>query len=1357
MSNKRQDELKKRLDALNLPDEPDGQEGALSFIPPASSLAPEGGVLETPQEERGLRLEGDRWIVTRTPLTPFGWGVLRSLRTQVFPGSEDLPAMLAAAAQYQRQRFLLEAIASEAARWDEEEVALVRDVLEQTALALEHADLFRRIQAALNETERMYRGTTAINQASTYEEVLAALREFTIVGQDALYVSLTWFEPPMTREQQPEWMRRLAYWKAHDAVPDLPERVEFGTMAVGDETPTLEPVVVVHPNVETDPNVHPAVRQVTLFLGGRCALWAPFTLGESMLGFLYAAYPEEKRFSEAEQRILQALVTQASARLSTLYLGEQTRQALEETERLYKAAVAISEADTYQQLLDVLREYTLFGKESPSYMAIVLFEPSLTEERRPEVLYTPAYWTTLPEVPIPERAPFAAFSTGEESPFRPGMILVHEDVETDPTVHPPVREVVRALGGRAVVILGLSVGMEMLGFAYAVYPQPRTFPEGEMRFLATLASHLAVRVQSMRLTEEMRHLLNLTERLYEASAALNQSRTLEEVLETLEHYTVLGRDSLGTLLVTFDPPLREKGGEFRGYLATHRLHQTKAEEYLQPCVVTGDDVQYLRDLFLRFSTHRLTDLRGTPLGDYLNEYVLRQGLSAQSALFVPLWVGDEVVGVVVGLYEHPFDLGEEEAQELLALQAQVAVRVDGLLHHERAQNLAQQLRTVAEIARDIGAALSVQELLDKAVELIRERFDLYHVSVFLLDPQGLYAEVQASTGPAGEVMKRSGHRLAVGSPSVVGQAVAQGRPVVVNAVEQSPIYRPNPLLPETQSEAAIPLKVGERILGALDVQSTRKFAFTETSVQVFQLLADQLAIAVESARAYDLSRRALEEMRRADELKTQFLANMSHELRTPLNSIIGFSRIILKGIDGPITEQQRQDLEAIYNAGQHLLGLINDILDLSKIEAGKMELVFEEVDLKEVLEGVLSTTRGLLKDKPVELRVDIAPELPPISADAKRIRQILLNVLSNAAKFTEKGFIRVQMRPTVSRVGLREVLIVVEDTGPGIPKEAQERLFTPFYQADAAITRAVGGTGLGLAITRHLVELHGGRIWIESEEGQGTKVFITLPVTTGEAARAAFTVVFDVESHVETYREYFGPKGYRVVGTLDPKEFQARVLALNPFALVINPFLPDRQGLQLLYQLQVTEETRRAPTLLATLVEERRLFLPPFVGFYTKPIEDTDLAFLQMWARASGHTGPMRLLVVERDTAHAENLQALQKRLVDVEMDIVATYNEAFERFRQGNYQAAMVDLLAGGDMTAFLNLVLRQTEAGETPFPVVGVMDRVLTPETWGLLDLLVRQWWRSYMYSLDDGLAQMERYFAYFNLLQREQPMSA
>lgn len=297
-----------------------------------------------------------------------------------------------------------------------------------------------------------------------------------------------------------------------------------------------------------------------------------------------------------------------------------------------------------------------------------------------------------------------------------------------------------------------------------------------------------------------------------------------------------------------------------------------------------------------------------------------------------------------------------------------------------------------------------------------------------------------------------------------------------------------------QTKIRIPIKIQEQVLGCIDLEEplTGK-GWDEQDVGMVESIAQDLGLALQTTQTHQITQRALDEMREADRLKSQFLANMSHELRTPLNSIIGFSRVILKGIDGPITETQEQDLQAIYNAGQHLLGLINDILDVSRIEAGKMELTFTEIDLKEIIRGVMSTAVGLVKDKPIRLDSEVPEDLPNIRADNIRVRQVLLNLVSNAAKFTQEGEISLTAR-VLEEDGADTILITVSDTGPGIEPEDQEKLFEPFSQVDDSPTRKTGGTGLGLSICRHLVELHGGRIWVDSVPGEGSIFAFTLPV-----------------------------------------------------------------------------------------------------------------------------------------------------------------------------------------------------------------------------------------------------------------------
>jgi signal transduction histidine kinase len=238
---------------------------------------------------------------------------------------------------------------------------------------------------------------------------------------------------------------------------------------------------------------------------------------------------------------------------------------------------------------------------------------------------------------------------------------------------------------------------------------------------------------------------------------------------------------------------------------------------------------------------------------------------------------------------------------------------------------------------------------------------------------------------------------------------------------------------------------------------------------------------------------ANQEISQANRLKSEFVATISHELRTPLNTIIGFAKFMLNEGAGPLTDMQRTDLSAIYSSGQHLLGLVNDILDLSKIEAGKVTLEKELLDFHGIAAGIMSLAIALVADNPVELKEEIADQLPPVYADRKRVRQIILNLVSNAAKFTEQGHIVLRVKPTIEK-GEPYILCAVEDTGIGIRAEDMPIVFEVFRQVDSSLARRAQGSGLGLPVSRRLVELHGGRMWVESEWGSGSTFYFTLPV-----------------------------------------------------------------------------------------------------------------------------------------------------------------------------------------------------------------------------------------------------------------------
>jgi signal transduction histidine kinase len=308
--------------------------------------------------------------------------------------------------------------------------------------------------------------------------------------------------------------------------------------------------------------------------------------------------------------------------------------------------------------------------------------------------------------------------------------------------------------------------------------------------------------------------------------------------------------------------------------------------------------------------------------------------------------------------------------------------------------------------------------------------------------------------------------------------------------------------PYIRLEAALPLKIGDQTIGVLDILNTAteegsaphaSLSIDDDAISVLQNVANQITIALENARVYKKEKETARRLRETEDFRSRFLAHMSHELRGPLTNIIGFSRLILKGLDGPISEQQRQDIQIIYANSQHLLGLINDLLDVSQIEAGLMKLHVERIDLSEMVKSMMSTTSALLRDKDIKLSCELDNDLPPVRADARRIRQVLLKLVTNAAQFTDQGTIAI--RAWYENHGASpQVLVSVSDTGRGISAEDQQRVFEQFEQVKLGDGRRPNGAGLGLALSKEFVEMHGGEIWLESELGIGSTFTFSLPV-----------------------------------------------------------------------------------------------------------------------------------------------------------------------------------------------------------------------------------------------------------------------
>ncbi len=470
-------------------------------------------------------------------------------------------------------------------------------------------------------------------------------------------------------------------------------------------------------------------------------------------------------------------------------------------------------------------------------------------------------------------------------------------------------------------------------------------------------------------------------------------------------------------------------------------------------------------------------------GNHQSEKVIKQFLV----------VRDETIGeLTVNADNH----SDEEAEILAAIAGQLSGHIENLRLSQEIEKRAYELATVANVSTAASTMLDPDQLLQAVVNLTQERFGLYHAHIYLADDTWQTLLLAAGAGEVGRKMVADGWSIPLNHQSSIVADVARTRKSVIanNLVhDKDSSFLSNRLLPDTRSELAVPIIVGEKLLGVFDVQSDVVGRFTDEDANIYTTLAAQVGVALQNARLYVAQAATVTQLRELDRLKSSFLANMSHELRTPLNSILGFADVMLEGIDGKLTDYMDNDLRLIQKNGQHLLHLINDVLDMAKIESGSMNLNLEKFKIHEIFDEVTSITSTLANDKNLSLIIDEnSDHEAEIFADRTRLRQVMINLVNNAIKFTEAGKITLHVTP---EEGAR-VVISVKDTGIAIPPEKLEAVFQEFTQVDSSATRKVGGTGLGLPISRRLVELHGGRLWAESngKPGEGSTFFVELPL-----------------------------------------------------------------------------------------------------------------------------------------------------------------------------------------------------------------------------------------------------------------------
>jgi signal transduction histidine kinase len=844
---------------------------------------------------------------------------------------------------------------------------------------------------------------------------------------------------------------------------------------------------------------------------------APLLSRERLIGVLTLNHTEAgRRFAAEDLRLLETFASGMAVAIENAGLYEAATRRLTEVQALYDLSQMIASSLSLDEQLRVLVER--LGQAVRAQRVLVV----LVDAEDPGRFRLSLAYDASRADPWLRHLDLSAEGYPEiHEAMRMGRPLVIPNVITEPLLA-PVRHHLESLNLRSMVVVPLIVQQRAIGaISLGFVGQGRTFTNEELNLLGTFTTQGAIAIEKVRLFSTAEQRAAELGTLREIDHAITSRLELPAVLQAV----VAGaKQLLGTqhaqISIWDEASQRLRTGAAVGTEAERvRLQEFEPGEGINATVA------------LTRQPMILDDYQASP-------YTLPEFPDVVATITVPVLFQNRLLGV---LHSHTTEAGKrftgDDLRRFQMLAAQAAIAIENARLHKATLRRAEELQALLRAARSLMNCLDLQETLDRILTEAARITGSSAVKILLADEGTGDLQERATRWDASKVSAGPRPPSRIGLSNLVA---ATGQPLFVSDCQHDPR---NPY-PDHDRELGhvtylgLPIMLRHEVIGVLAFSTTEPREYTPEDIAYLTSFADQAAVAIENAGLYEVVRRhaaelekqvqertqelaaANQQLQDASRHKSEFLANMSHEIRTPLNSIIGFAELLREQIAGPLTERQARYLTHIWNAGKHLVQLIGDILDLSKVEAGKFILQPGPLRVKETLEDILVIGRGLANKKAQEIQVETAPDLPPLHADPVRFRQILFNLLSNAVKFTpEKGTITVTAKqvggdvstgagehgtkgagepsplPPGPSAPLPFLEIAVTDTGIGIRPEDLPKLFQEFVQLDRTQKeRQEEGTGLGLALTKRLVELHGGRIWAESEgEGRGSTFTVVLP------------------------------------------------------------------------------------------------------------------------------------------------------------------------------------------------------------------------------------------------------------------------
>jgi GAF domain-containing protein len=981
------------------------------------------------------------------------------------------------------------------------QIALLQTFADQAVIALENVRLFTELDARNREL------TEALEQQTATSEILRVIARSPTALQpvlDALIASavrLVDATQGHVRQYDGEFLRIAAHYNVDRrtlaGLSSIPVR-PGPESAVGRAFAERRPVHL--PDVLLDPGYAGPARQT----GARTVLAVPLLREGTPIGTISIFREVVQPFTDQQVAVLGTFADQAVIAIENVRLfqelearNRQLTESLEQQTATAEILRVISSSPTdVHPVFDTIA--TSAARVCQAGNANVYqFDGSLIHLVASDG-YTAEELSAVKGIfPMPPGrggATARAVSTGAVSHI--------PDMSTDPDLAYPA--LVQA-GFRTSLSVPMVRDGQSIGAITVARRETRPFSDRQIALLQTFASQAVIAVENVRLFQELEaRNRELTESLEQQTATagilqvISGSPTdIQPIFETIARSATTLCDADLSGVHTFDGELIHIGA-----LYGRTPEETRAIEraFPQPpsrlsvtarAILTADAVQ-------------IPDHSADPeVADSLRSY--------RTVLAVPMIGDGKPMGAisVARRIVKPFTDRQIALLRTFADQGVIAiknVRLFGELQ-ARTRELAQsveELQALGEVGRAVSSTLDLPTVLATIVARAVQLSGTSGGVVYEYDQARQEFALRASHRIEEELVEVLQSRPVRLGEGATGQAALRRAPVEVPDTVDDPELQIGQLARTTlnrlgyRSILGIPLLLEREILGALTVFRREPGSFPPETVNLLQSFATQSTIAIHNARLFREIEAKSRELEVASRHKSQFLANMSHELRTPLNAILGYTELLIDGIYGELAPKAGDVMARIDRSGKHLLGLINDVLDLSKIEAGQLELALADYSLAEVVHAVVTQVESLAAEKRLILQATIAPDLPAGRGDERRLAQVLLNLVGNAIKFTEVGSVRI-----VAHRDGDAFVVSVADTGPGIAEADRQRIFEEFQQADSSSTRKKGGTGLGLSIAKRIVELHGGRIWVESTVGRGSVFSFRVPARVErQAARA---------------------------------------------------------------------------------------------------------------------------------------------------------------------------------------------------------------------------------------------------------------